>query len=189
MIHPAHREATYQDVLDAPEHLTAQVIDGELVLQPRPARPHTKTSSLLGAQLIVAYNLGISGPGGWWILNEPEVHFGAQILVPDIAGWLRSEVGELDKDLAYYDEVPAWVCEVLSPGTMRVDRIKKLRIYREAGVKHVWLVHPTDHTIEVFESSESGWVLIQTHEGEGAFAAKPFEALELDTSTLWLQTK
>ena len=42
--------ATYQDVLDAPAHRVAEIIEGTLHTHPRPAMPHALASSAL-AQL------------------------------------------------------------------------------------------------------------------------------------------
>ena len=183
---PAKRHATYKDVLDAPSHLVAELIDGELYLQPRPAKPHTQTASSLGAQLHVAFQLGRGGPGGWWIYDEPEVHLGQDVLVPDIAGWRRSDVAAFDVEVAYYEEVPTWVAEVLSPSTERLDRVRKLRLYHRAGVSFVWLVHPEYETLEIYEAREGGYLLLEAHEGVPIVQAPPFVGFNLDLASLWL---
>ena len=188
-VHPAKRQATYQDVIDAPPHMVAELVEGELYLQPRPAKPHTQTASALGAQLLVAFQLGRGGPGGWWILDEPEVHLGDSVLVPDIAGWSRADVPAFDTSVAYYEEVPRWVAEVLSPSTERLDRIKKLRLYHEAGIAFVWLVHPVLRTLEVYERHEGGYLLIDTFEDTATVQAQPFVGFDLDLSSLWLPAR
>ena len=186
MVEPARGPATYQDVLDAPEHMIAEIIDGRLELQPRPAKPHAISASALGAQLNVAFQLGQSGPGGWWIVDEPEIHFGANVLVPDVAGWRKADVPELSVDVAYFQEAPTWVCEVLSPGTERRDRIEKLRIYGEGGVGYVWLVHPTRRTLEVYVREQDRWVLEASHSDDESVQAPPFQDYTLKLDTLWL---
>ena len=57
--------ATYQDVLDAPAHQVAEVIDGTLYTHPRPAPRHTLASSALGGTLEPPFHRGRVGPGGW----------------------------------------------------------------------------------------------------------------------------
>ena len=42
------RPATYQDVLEAPPNMVAELIRGALHLQPRPASPHALAGSSLG---------------------------------------------------------------------------------------------------------------------------------------------
>ncbi len=43
----------------------------------------------------------------------------------------------------YFELAPDWVCEVLSPSTAGLDRVKKLAVYLKDGVTHLWwLVDP-----------------------------------------------
>ena len=49
--HDSIRRATYQDVLDAPAHLVAEVLDGTLYTHPRPAMPHARATSVLDRKL------------------------------------------------------------------------------------------------------------------------------------------
>ena len=118
------RRVTYQDVLDAPAHLVAEIIDGALYTHPRPAPVHTVASSVLGGELGPPFHRGRGGPGGWWILDEPELHLGEDVLVPDLAGWRRERMPELP-GTAYFTLAPDWVCEVLSSSTRKVDLHEK----------------------------------------------------------------
>ena len=79
--------ATYQDVLDAPAHRVAEIVDGTLHTHPRPAMPQALASSSLETDLANPFQFGRGGPGGWWIIFEPELHLGEDILVSDLAGW------------------------------------------------------------------------------------------------------
>ena len=79
----------YEDFLNVPPHKIAEIINGRLITQPRPAPKHARASSLLGSELTGPFDLGRGGPGGWLILDEPELHLGEHILVPDLAGWRR----------------------------------------------------------------------------------------------------
>jgi hypothetical protein len=81
-------------------------------------------------------------------LDEPELHFGEHVVVPDLAGWRRERMRAMPRQ-AFFTLAPDWVCEVLSPSTERADRGRKLRIYAEAGVAHVWFLKPADRTLEV----------------------------------------
>ena len=135
------RPATYEDVLNAPEDMIAEVLNGELHLMPRPKRRHLRTASGLGAFLFGAYDAGVNGPGGWTIIDEPELHLGPDILVPDLGGWRdRRLADDGETDEPFITVVPDWVCEILSSGTLRVDRMKKMPIYARELVAHVWLV-------------------------------------------------
>ena len=138
---PAAR-ATYQDVLDAPEHVVAEIIGGTLYTHPRPAPRHATASSVLGGKLGAAFHWGEGGPGGWRILDEPELHLGEEILVPDLAGWRRERMPELP-DTAYFTLAPDWACEVLSASTRKLDLVRKRPIYAREGIPHLWLVDPS----------------------------------------------
>src|SRR6185503_12126115 len=128
MADPPKKRATYEDVLNAPEHMVAEIIDGDLLLFPRPARPHAAALSALGEELGPPFKRGRGGPGGWIILDEPELHFREDILVPDLAGWRRERLPAIER-AAYMTLAPDWLCEVLSPSTEKVDRAEKLPIY------------------------------------------------------------
>ena len=93
--------ATYQDVLDAPPHKVAEVVDGTLYTHPRPAPPHAVARSELGGFLNQTFQYGRGGPGGWWIVDEPELHLDEDIVVPDIAGWRRERMPQLPNS-AYF---------------------------------------------------------------------------------------
>src|SRR6187402_3256932 len=129
------RRATYEDLLQVPEHLVGEIVDGELVTSPRPAAAHARASSSLGGELYGPFDRGRGGPGGWIILDEPELHLLGHVLVPDLAGWRRERMPELP-DAKAFELAPDWACEVLSPSTAKVDRADKVPIYAQAGVSH-----------------------------------------------------
>ena len=190
MGHPAEklRPATYADLEAVPPHQVAEIIDGTLHVSPRPAPKHAFASSRLGGRLDGPFGLGEGGPGGWIILDEPELHLGEHVLVPDLAGWRVERMPELP-ETAYFSLAPDWICEVLSPSTERRDRIKKMRIYARYQVSHVWLLDPVERTLEVLELGEKGrWEIIGLHEDAERVRAEPFDAIDLDLSLLWSPT-
>ena len=132
------------------------------------------------------FHRGVGGPGGWWILDEPELHFGEQVVVPDLAGWRRERMPVMPEE-AYFSLAPDWICEVLSPSTTRIDRGRKLRIYAEAGVPHAWLVNPQDRTLEVLRLRDGAWTIVAVWEDAAVVRAEPFEAMELDLGSFWAQ--
>lgn len=179
-------KASYQDVIDAPEHMVAELIDGELLLLPRPAMRHGRSASVLGMLLGPGYHLGRGGPGGWEIHYEPELHVLDDVLVPDLAGWRRAEHPDLDLSAAFATAAPTWVCEVLSPSTQGKDRVKKLPVYLRAGVQFCWLVDPLSRTLEVFVAKDGHWVLAEVYEGEAEVQPAPFDALPIPLGELWI---
>ena len=178
------RRATYQDVLDTPAHRVAEIVDGTLYTHPRPAMPHALASSALGNDLGNPFQFGRGGPGGWWIIDEPELHLGEDILVPDLAGWRRDRMPDYP-DTAYVTLPPDWVCEVLSASTRRLDLQEKRPVYAREGVGHLWLVDPADRTLEAFELHDGQWLLIATAKDDDPVGIRPFDAITFSLGDLW----
>jgi Uma2 family endonuclease len=184
MSSPARKRATYEDVVAAPENMVAELIGGELVLLPRPAKPHAAAATALAYELGPPFGRGRGGPGGWILLFEPELHLHDDVLVPDLAGWRRERMPALD-DEAFFTLPPDWVCEVLSPKTAKVDRTDKLPIYARELVAHTWLVDPLLRTLEVLRFDGARWAIVGAHRDEAKVRAEPFEAIEIELSVLW----
>jgi len=181
---PAKRRATYDDLLAVPGHLVAEIIHGQLVTQPRPASRHALAASSLGGELHGPFHRGKGGPGGWVLLDEPELHLHGDVLVPDLAGWRRERMPELP-DAAAFELAPDWICEVLSPSTEASDRADKLPIYARERVAHVWLVDPLTQTLEAFRLEDGRWMLLGTWRDDAKVHVEPFAAVELELGILW----
>lgn len=178
------RPATYEDLEALPPHQVGEIIAGELYASPRPAMPHTRAASRLGMTLGGPFDTGTAGPGGWIILDEPELHLGGDVLVPDLAGWRRERMPKLPR-VSALTMAPDWICEVISPSTEKRDRGAKLPAYAREGVGHVWLVDPDLRTLEIFRLEGTRYLLLGTHTDEASVRAEPFDAIELSLRVLW----
>jgi Uma2 family endonuclease len=178
--------ATLDDLKTIPEGWTGQIVDGELWALPRPTLGHARVTSRLGVELGGPFDLGRGGPGGWMILDEPELHLQRDVLVPDLAGWRRERFAvEPAADTPFLTLAPDWVCEVLSPSTARLDRVKKWRTYLRERVQWLWLIDPIARTLEASAFESNQYRSLGTWgAGERARVA-PFEAVELELDTLW----
>jgi Uma2 family endonuclease len=177
----------YAQLQALPEHLTGEIIAGELVVSPRPAIPHSAAGIGVGAEMWLNFNRRPGGggfPGGWWILPEPELHLGPDVLVPDVAGWKRENLPILPKTFTI-SLAPDWVCEVLSPGTASRDKKQKARRYHAAGVGWYWLVDPRERTVEAYRREGEFWVQIGVWVDNEKARIPPFDAVELDLSRWW----
>lgn len=183
----AKRYATYEDVQHAPDTQVAELIDGDLILSPRPASPHARAATALSWELFGEFDgpLGGDRPGGWWLLVEPELHLGPDVLVPDLAGWRRERMPVLP-DVAAFTQAPDWVCEVISPSTAAIDRARKLRVYARERVGHCWILDPRARTLEVYRLEGERWIVAATHAGDEPLRAEPFDAAALAPSRWWL---
>lgn len=180
----AKKAATYDDLQALPPHVLGEILDGELVVSPRPASLHARAASRLGVEIGGPVDRGRGGPGGWIILDKPELHIVGQVMVPDLAGWRRERMPEMP-DVPFFELSPDWVCEVLSPATATIDRSRKMRHYADAGVRHQWLIDPRPRTIEVYRLDGVSWRVVDTYAGEAPVRAEPFDAVELDLASLW----
>jgi hypothetical protein len=184
MVKPLKTNATYADLCAVPENFVAEILGGDLYASPQPVFRHVRAASALGALIAGPFQFGVNGPGGWLLLDEPELHFGTDVLVPDLAGWHSERVADWS-DAAYLTVAPDWLCEVLSPSTERIDRTKKLAIYARERVPYVWLLDPLTRTLEILRLEGARWSLTATHEGQQRVRAEPFDAIELELGALW----
>ena len=182
------RGATYEDLERVPDTMVAEIVDGELFASPRPRPRHAVAASALGGDLNPPFQQGRGGPGGWWILGEPELHFGEDVLVPDLAGWTRQRMPSLPQE-AFFALAPDWVCEVISPHNERHDRARKMPVYAREGVHHAWLVDPLARSLEVLRLEGGRWNLLATYRGNEVVRAEPFQAVEVDLLGLWGESR
>ena len=184
------RKANYQDVLNAPPNMVAQIIHGKLYLHARPVGPHIWAGAELCGELRSRFarrrsGEGKNGLGDWVILPEPELRLGKDVLVPDIAGWKASK-HQRNRANSFSEVVPNWVCEVLSPTTRKWDLGKKSDIYAREGVSHLWIVDPEARTLQASALSAGRWVVISTLAGVKTVSVPPFEKLKMPLSQLWI---
>jgi Uma2 family endonuclease len=178
--------ALYDRLLQLPENLTGEIMGGELYIQPRPAAPHALSASALGGELYGLFQKGRGGPGGWWIIDEPELHFvrDTEVLVPDIAGWRRERMPILPQDHRFL-VIPDWICEILSPSTLRKDRVIKMKVYAHYGVKFLWLIDPLARILESYYLDNGHWTVSGLYQDKDEVSTPPFDAVVIALGDLW----
>jgi Uma2 family endonuclease len=185
-MHVRTRPTLYDQLEALPEGLTGEILNGQLYTQPRPSGRHGLASSVLGAELLGPFQRGRGGPGGWWIIDEPELHFirDTEVDVPDLAGWRRERMPRIPEDQRF-TVVPDWVCETLSKSTASKDRKIKMPIYARYGVGYAWLLDPLARTLEAYAREGLGWREIGRFSGDDAVRIAPFDAVTIQLSVLW----
>jgi Uma2 family endonuclease len=181
---PFDRPATYEDLVRVPGPGVAEILDGELHTTPRPAPVHAHVELAVANLLGPPFHYGRGGPGGWWILPEPELHLGADVVVPDFAGWRRARMARLP-EAAFISLAPNWVCEIVSPSSAVIDRTKKPLIYARERVEHAWIIDPGARTLEVLRREGDRWRALASHPATALVRVEPFADIELDLQTLW----
>ena len=175
--------ALYREFDAVPEGYFAEIAGGEVRVLPRPGPRHARAASKLGALLDGPFGFDADPPGGWVIIDEPDIRFGDDVRAPDLAGWRTERYAEPPS--GPYVVAPDWICEVLSPTTARFDRAEKMPLYAEHQVAHLWLIDPAPQTLEVYRREGTLWLAIATYAGDQSVRAEPFQASEIDLGTLW----
>lgn len=178
------KRATYADLEAVPEPIVAEIIEGQLVTHPRPSRRHATTSLALALEVGNPFQRGLGGPGGWVFADEPELHLGTEVLVPDLAAW-RAERLVGHEETSYFSVRPDWVCEILSASTETRDRTVRMRLYGQFGIPYLWLVDPRQQMLEAFELRSGRWLVLGGWTGPGEVSAAPFDAISFPLERLW----
>jgi Uma2 family endonuclease len=184
----APRLCTYEDILHLPEHVRAEVLGGVVEVSPAPLPKHSKAQGSLRRFVGGPFDDddGFGGVGGWWIFVEVDVQLGPHDVVrPDLAGWRRPRLPD-PGDQRPITVVPDWICEIVSPTSVRRDRVKKRDLYGQHQVPHYWIVDVEARTLEAFERQEDRWVLVGNYEDDDTASIPPFEAIELPVGRLFL---
>lgn len=182
----AKKPSLYEQLMALPEGLTGEIINGQLRAHPRPAWPQSLAVSRLGADIEGPYGRGRGGPGGWWIIDEPEIHFilDTEVTVPDIAGWRKDRMPS-PPDGHKVQVVPDWVCEIFSPSTKSTDREEKMPLYERHGVRFASLVDPNTRTLEAYQLIDAKWSPLGTFRDDDAVSVAPFDAITIHLADLW----
>lgn len=179
-------QATYSVLSALPTGWVGEIVEDELVASPRPLSSQTRAAFMLGVELR-ELDRRPGGGGRWHFLRAPELHLGRDVLVPDLAGWRRERLAEpIDPNAPFLSLTPDWVCEVVSPVTIALDRTRKLPLYAQHGVSHAWFIDPEARTLEVFQRLKRGWLFAASFEGDEMVRAEPFPHVLLDLGSLWM---
>jgi Uma2 family endonuclease len=181
---PAKKPATYEDLFDLPEHLVAEILDGEPFVSPRPGPYETNVSLLLGTILVHEFGPESSGRDEWRIVLQPELHLGADTITPDLAGWRRERMPKLPSG-PQFDLAPDWVCETTSAGTVRLDRMRKRPCYARHAIPWLWMLDAGERSLEAYELLDSHWMFVGIYADEEKVRTVPFDAVEIALRDLW----
>lgn len=187
-LRPKQAPATYADLEALADGTRAEIMAGEIIVQPRPKPRHSKTVRALGSYIGGPYDDddGDGGPGGWWILPEVDIALAGDptdYLAPDISGWRRERLVNLNEQPIMV--VPDWICEVISPSTSERDTKYKYDAYLAAGVGYYWLAHPSIRALEAYKRENNSWRLLGVYEAGACVAIEPFELVALEISRLF----
>ena len=95
-----------------------------------PGRTTPRSKARSATASVAPFIAGHTGPGGWWILQEPGIELPeAPEVAPDLAGWRRERMRRPCRT-APFRVVPDWVCEILSTSTSRLRPTRQAPLLR-----------------------------------------------------------
>lgn len=140
---------TVADIRALPEGVRAELIDGELfVIMNTPETIHQK---LLGNLFYQIKRYILEREGACEVLSAP---FGV-LIKDDIHNYVEPDISlicndDILKRNGCYGP-PDLVIEIVSPSNRKMDYVRKLALYREAGVREYWIVDPKHETVTVYD--------------------------------------
>ena len=178
--------ATFADLARL-EAARAEIIHGSIVEKASPSFGHGDAQAALVEFARRRYHRRPGGrwPGGWWIGTEVHVEYGAnELFCHDVVGWRRERLPERPKERPVRLR-PDWVCEILSPSNEKRDLVDKMRVLRESGVPHYWILNPDEKVLVVHRLQENGYLVALTASSGETVRAEPFDAVGLPVGVLF----
>lgn len=153
---------TFADCLRWNEEERIEIINGEAFMMATPSSRHQEICFEIGRQL-----------GNFLVGKKCRVYpapFGVRLFEQD--GDAPETVDTMvEPDLSVVcdrNKIDKWGCkgapdlviEILSPSTRRHDRLVKMNLYEQAGVREYWIVDPDTQSVQVFLLDDNGFFRI-----------------------------
>lgn len=173
---------TYEDYCALPDDgLRYEVIEGFLFSEPSPWRPHQQVAANL--LMVLRSHVRERDLGEVYIAPFDVILDRRTVVVPDLVFVSRERAG-IVTDRAV-EGPPDLIVEIISPGSVRRDRVAKLNAYARRGVRHYWLIEPQARTLEALELVEGAYRLMASVGGDEDFRPGLFPDLMIPLSELW----
>ncbi|MEW6308643.1 MAG: Uma2 family endonuclease [Bacillota bacterium] len=182
--YPKESGYTYADYLRLPEEpgYRYELLGGQLVKEPSPSTRHQIVSLALGRELLPFFDQ--FDPEGQFLFAPVDVTLSeCNVVQPDILFVSKGQRRIMREERI--DGPPLLVIEIISPATRRKDRLRKLSIYRAAGVTHYWLVDTEEDTLEAFALRHGGYALVFAGSPGDEFGHPDFPGLTIDLARVF----
>ncbi|HEX8522397.1 MAG TPA: Uma2 family endonuclease [Tepidisphaeraceae bacterium] len=163
-----------------PPGVRLELVDGEIAVSPSPAPDHGYALFRLGlllTQHVEEHDLGQVFPDTDTIFGEHEVRR------PDILYFSKRRLHLVGEKAM--EGPPDLAVEVLSPGSERVDRRDKFKLYAAGKVKHYWILATKQKTIEAYVLRGGKYVGGVRGSASDIVKLAPFPKLEIPLAKLW----
>ena len=159
-----------------------EILDGELEVSPAPAPRHQAVS--LNLVWVLHAHIRECGLGSVYYAPIDVILADTSIVQPDlvfIAAARESIVSQRG-----IEGPPDLAVEILSPWSVRRDRVAKAAVYARHGIRHYWVVDPDACVLEVYEADGAEYRLVGRHEGAATVRTAIFPDLGLDLGRVWV---
>jgi Uma2 family endonuclease len=152
-----------------------ELYDGEVFVVPSPIPRHQFVSSNL-EHVLRAY----AEESGGVVLRAPtDIVFSEyDVVQPDIVFFGAARRNLIDPDKATR-HAPDLAVEVLSPGTARNDRDRKMKMFARYRVAEYWIVDPVGLSIEAYKLAATDYELVETIGSDGVLRSTTLSGFEV----------
>ena len=179
------RHLTVADYMAIEDDQYRELIEGELRMTPSPDTFHQRATRELGWQL--AAHIRKHELGEYFSAPFDVVLSDDTVVQPDFVFVAADRFEDL-YDGHGLTGAPDLVVEVISPGTVRRDRIDKRNLYAKAGVPWLVLVEPREQVAEVFRLNDEGEYVLDAYAGgEETLPVRLFDDLEIALEEVWFE--
>ena len=182
MINP-HIKYTVRDYMSLPEseEKRYELIDGEIIMVPSPARWHQRAA----VRITTALENFVRPLGIGEVYSAPfdVVLSDKDVFQPDII-FVSSQRESILTD-ANIQGGPDLVVEILSPSTGERDKSYKMSTYARFGVREYWIVDTAAKSIEVMGTGRAGFETVRVYPGGTTLRSPVLEGLELDIAGIF----
>jgi len=176
---PAITRHDYAEMPEGPPYY--QVIEGELVMWPGPDTSHQSAAGSI-----------------YWLIRQfLEKHPVGYVFVAPLDVFL-TEVNVYQPDVIFISKkrrsiikkrgiegAPELVVEVLSPGTARLDKGSKRKVYARTGVRELWLVEPAAKLIHVYYLFRDAELPVATYDEQAVFKSPLLPGLRIKAASIF----
>lgn len=181
-IPPGRIRLTYEDYVELPDDgRRYEILDGELEVSPAPSPLHQTVSMSLS--LILGGHVRARKLGRVYHAPIDVILAPTTVVQPDLVFVAAARESFVTR--RGIEGPPDLVVEILSPWSVRRDRVAKAALYARFGIARYWLFDPEERLVETYEEAGGEYRRVATHGATGTMRTPLFPELEIDLAAVW----
>ncbi len=159
-----------------------ELLNGNLVRRTAPSVKHQNVV----ANLMIAMGVLNREKKLGKIFTAPiDVYFdGKNGVQPDLL-FIKTDRLFIIENEDYVSAAPDLVVEVISPGSIKRDRVEKKDLYERYAVKEFWLIDPQYKTVEIYTMENNAYRLHEFQEQVGKITSLVVEGFEIEVKDIF----